>query len=64
MFDLVRLNVGVTTGIRGKQRTEVLRLHRLFEFERVDLYLKGEASSALLTARAHKMLECGLPRIQ
>ena len=57
--------MGITTGIRGKQRMEVLRLHRLYEFQRVwDLYLQGKTDAAHVTRRARLMLKARLPHLR
>jgi hypothetical protein len=57
--------MGVATGFHGKGKLEVIKLHRLVEFERVfSLYLEGKTTAAHVQARAKAMLEVGLPRLK
>ena len=55
----------IAPGRKGEARLQVIRLHRLLEFERVfTLYLEGKTGADHVTARAKKMLEVGLPRLK
>ena len=55
----------IAPGIHGRERLEVVRLHRLLEFERVfSLYLEGKVPASRVTERAKLMLEIGLPRLR
>lgn len=55
----------IAPGVKGKARTQLLRLHRLLEFEKAfTAYLEGKATSDHVTARAKKMLEIGLPKLK
>jgi len=57
--------MGIATGTRGKQKLEIVRLHRLLEFETTfSSYLAGQATAAEVKARADKMLAVGLPRLK
>ena len=57
--------MGIATGFHGKGKLEVIKLHRLVEFERVfSLYLEGKTTAAHVQARAKAMLEVGLPRLK
>ena len=57
--------MGIATGTRGKQKLEIVRLHRLLEFETTfSAYLEGKATAAQVKARADMMLACGLPRLK
>ena len=57
--------VQVAQSLIGKQRMEVLRLHRLYEFQRVwDLYLQGKTDAAHVTRRARLMLKARLPHLR
>lgn len=54
--------MAIAPGIKGTPRLQLLRLHRLLEFQRVfDDYLVGNASAEDVRERAKKMLACGLP---
>lgn len=54
--------MGVATGLKGNERLELVRLHRLLEFDKVwELYLQGKTTAAMVKERADKMLEVGLP---
>lgn len=54
----------VTYG-KGRKRLQILKIHRLLEFERVfSSYLEGEASASYVRLRAKKMLEIGLPKLK
>jgi hypothetical protein len=56
--------VQVAQSLIGKQRMEVLRLHRLYEFQRVwDWYLQGKTYAAYVTRRARLMLKA-LPHLR
>jgi hypothetical protein len=57
---------GMFRGIRGRDRVEILRLHRLVQFYVIfDLFLEGKATAAQVKERARKLLECnGLPRFR
>ena len=58
-------NSTIAPGVKGRARLQILRLHRLLEFERVfTLYLEGKTSADYVTARAKKMLDVGLPRLK
>ena len=55
----------IAPGRKGEAKLQVIRLHRLLEFERVfTLYLEGKTNADHVTARAKKMLEVGLPRLK
>lgn len=55
----------IFTGLSGPGRIELLKLHRLIEFQKVfDAYLAGRASSSQVKARAEKLLAVGLPRLK
>lgn len=57
--------MGIVTGVKGGARLQILRLHRLLEFEKAfSAYLEGKTSAAHVMARAKKMLEVGLPRLK
>ena len=57
--------MGIATGARGKQKLEIVKLHRLLEFETTfSAYLEGKATAAQVKARADMMLACGLPRLK
>ena len=60
------VNSGIAPGVKNSRaRLQILRLHRLLEFERVfTLYLEGKTGADHVTARAKKMLEVGLPRLK
>lgn len=50
---------------KGKKRVQLLKIHRLLEFEKVfSSYLEGGASASYVRQRAKKMLEIGLPRLK
>lgn len=52
----------IAPGLRGRERLAVMRLHRLLEFEAAfDGYLQGQVSAAVVSSRARKMIEIGLP---
>ena len=56
---------GLTHGLSSRAAVNVLRLHRLTQFqETFTRYLAGECTAAYVTLRARKMLECGLPRLK
>jgi len=58
-------NNSLFAGVRGTARLNLLRLHRLMEFERIfSEYLEGKATATQVKARAKKMLEIGLPRLK
>ncbi len=55
----------IATKTRGGARYQLLKLHRLLEFEKVfSLYLQGKTTSSHVRQRARKMLEVGLPRLR
>jgi len=57
--------MGIATGFKGREKLDVIRLHRLLEFERVfDLYLQGKCPASRVTQRAKLMLQAGLPRLK
>ena len=52
-------------GLRGGTRRSALRLHRLMMFELAfDGYLAGRVPAAVVSIRAKKMLQSGLPRLR
>ena len=51
--------------IRGGARLQLLKLHRLIEFEQTfTRYLEGWATTAQVQYRAKLMLKCGLPKLR
>jgi hypothetical protein len=57
--------MGIATGARGKQKLEIVRLHRLLEFETTfSSYLEGKASAQQVKYRGDWMLKVGLPRLK
>ena len=57
--------MGIATGFKGNQKLEIVKLHRLLEFERVfSLYMEGRASAQQVKYRADKMLAVGLPHLR
>ena len=51
--------------LHGQARKQALRLHRLMMFEEsFDAYLAGKVPGTVVTARAKKMLQSGLPRLR
>jgi hypothetical protein len=56
---------GQFNGLRGKQRLEIVQLHRLLEFDEIfGLYLEGKATAEQVKPCADKMLEVGLPKLR
>ncbi|HEX9897569.1 MAG TPA: hypothetical protein VGA85_07940 [Dehalococcoidales bacterium] len=52
-------------GLHGQRRAQLLKIHCLLEFEKIfDEYLAGKVPAYLVTIRAKKMLQCGLPRLK
>jgi len=52
----------VPSWLRGPARRELLKAHRLIEFEKtLDAYFIGHANADDVKRRARKMLEVGLP---
>jgi len=48
-----------------KARLNLLRMHRLLQFEETfDKYLAGEVPASYVAARARLMLKIGLPRLK
>lgn len=55
----------IASGVKGRARLSILRLHRLIEFEHAfNLYLEGKVSAERVKVRATKMLEVGLPKLR
>ena len=55
----------IAPGRKGEARLQIIRLHRLLEFEWVfTAYLEAKTSADHVAARARKMLEVGLPRLK
>lgn len=56
---------GITVGLTSRAAINVLRLHRLTQFqETFNKYLAGEVSAVYVKIRAKKMLAIGLPKLK
>ena len=55
----------IATGIHGAARVNLLRLHRLVEFEAAfSAYIAGKVPAAAVAHRRRLMLKIGLPRLK
>ena len=55
----------IARGTKGRVKLQIVRIHRLLEFEKAfNRYLAGDCSADFVTYRARKMLEVGLPQLR